>query len=195
MESLLDMVAQKTGKDPIELRLDLLNSDDMKQRRLADVLNISRSLSGWKKGNKRGFAAHYSYKTFVAVVADVSATGKQIHIDKLHITVDCGIPVNPDVIRAQMEGGAGFGLGALLRNEITFAKGKVEQSNFDNYLPLRITDMPEIEVEIVMSHENPSGVGEPAVPPTGPAVANAIFAVTGQRILELPMTKSGFQFV
>ena len=94
-----------------------------------------------------------------------------------------------------MEGGAGFGLGALLRNEITFVKGKVEQSNFDNYLPLRITDMPEIEVEIVMSHENPSGVGEPAVPPTGPAVANAIFAVTGQRILELPMTKSGFQFV
>ena len=81
MESLLDMVAQKTGKDPIELRLDLLNSDDMKQRRLADVLNISRILSGWKKGNKRGFAAHYSYKTFVAVVADVSATGKQIHID------------------------------------------------------------------------------------------------------------------
>ena len=195
MESLLDMVAQRTGKDPIELRLDLLNSNDLKQQRMANVLKISRSRSGWNKGNKRGFAAHYSYKTFVAVVADVSATGKQVHIDKLHITVDCGVPVNPDVIRAQMEGGAGYGLGALLRNEITFAKGQVEQSNFDTYLPLRISDMPEIDVEIVMSNETPSGVGEPSVPPTGPAVANAIFAVTGKRILELPMTQSGFQFV
>ena len=99
MESLLDMVAQRTGKDPIELRLDLLNSNDLKQQRMANVLKISRSRSGWKKGNKRGFAAHYSYKTFVAVVADVSATGKQVHIDKLHITVDCGVPVNPDVVR------------------------------------------------------------------------------------------------
>ena len=94
-----------------------------------------------------------------------------------------------------MEGGAGYGLGAVLRNEITFTDGQVEQSNFPDYLPLRITDMPEIEVVIVASAEAPSGVGEPAVPPTGPAVANAIFAVTGERITQLPMSNSSLQFV
>ena len=106
-----------------------------------------------------------------------------------------GSRFNPDVIRAQMEGGAGYALGAVLRNEITFTDGEVEQSNFPDYLPLRITDMPEVEVVIVASAEAPSGVGEPAVPPTGPAVANAIFAVTGKRITQLPMSKSGLQFV
>jgi isoquinoline 1-oxidoreductase beta subunit len=94
-----------------------------------------------------------------------------------------------------MEGGAGYALGAVLRNEITFTDGEVEQSNFTDYLPLRITDMPAVEVVIVTSAEAPSGVGEPAVPPTGPAVANAIFAVTGKRITQLPMSKYGFRFV
>jgi isoquinoline 1-oxidoreductase beta subunit len=99
------------------------------------------------------------------------------------------------VIRAQMEGGAGYGLGAVMRNEITFSDGEVVQSNFPDYEPLRISDMPDIEVVIIASAEAPSGVGEPAVPPTGPAVANAIFAITGKRITELPMSKSGLQFV
>ena len=195
MESLLDMVAYAGGHDPIELRLSLLDRSDDKQRRMAGVIETARDAAGWKKGNRRGFAAHFSFNTWVAVVADVSANGKQVHVDKLTIAVDCGIAINPDVIRAQMEGGAGYGLGAVLRNEITFNNGEVVESNFPNYQPLRITDMPEVEVVIVASAEAPSGVGEPATPPTGPAVANAIFAVTGQRITQLPMSKSGLQFV
>ena len=195
MESLLDMVAVETGQDPIAMRLALLDRNDDKQRRMAGVIETARDFAGWQKGDKRGFAAHFSFNTWVAVVADVSVDGNRVHVDKLHMAVDCGVAVNPDVIRAQMEGGAGYALGAVLRNEITFKNGEVEQSNFPDYQPLRLTDMPEVAVTIVTSNEAPSGVGEPGVPPTGPAVANAIFARTGRRIRELPMTKSGFEFV
>ncbi len=195
MESLLDMVARESGRDPIELRLSLLDRSDDRQRRMAGVIEAARDFAGWQKGDKRGFAAHFSFNSWVAVVADVSVSGKQVHVDRLQIAVDCGVAVNPDVVRAQMEGGAGYALGAVLRNEITFDKGEVVQSNFPDYEPLRLTDMPEIEVFIVASNEAPSGVGEPGTPPTGPAVANAIFARTGQRILELPMTRSGLEFV
>ena len=175
------------------MRLDLLDRNDDKQRRMAGVIEAARDLAGWRNGDKRGFAAHFSFTTWVAVVADVSVDGDKVHVDKLYIAVDCGVAVNPDVIHAQMEGGAGYGLGAILRNEITFDNGEVEQSNFPDYVPLRLTDMPEIEVTIVASTEPPSGVGEPATPPTGPAVANAIFARTGKRITELPLTRSGLQ--
>ena len=195
MESLLDMVAHASAQDPIELRLALLDRNDDKQRRMAGVIEAARDAANWQKGDKRGFAAHFSFNTWVAVVADVSANGKQVHVDKLTIAVDCGIAVNPDVIRAQMEGGAGYGLGAILRNQITFKNGEVVESNFPDYQPLRISDMPDVDVVIVPSVEAPSGVGEPATPPTGPAVANAIFAVTGERITTLPMTESGIQFV
>ena len=195
MESLLDMVAHASGQDPVEMRLKLLDQSDPKQRRMAGVIEAARDLAGWRKGDQRGFAAHFSFNTWVAIVAEVSADGNKVHVDKLSMAVDCGIAVNPDVIRAQMEGGAGYGLGAVLRNEITFENGEVQQSNFPDYEPLRITDMPEIEVAIVPSAEAPSGVGEPGTPPTGPAVANAIFAVTGKRVTELPMTRAGLVFV
>lgn len=194
MESLLDMVAHESGKDPIELRLGLLDKADAKQKRMAGVIKAARDAAGWQVGQKRGFASHFSFNTWVAVVADVSVNDEQVHVDKLTIAVDCGIAVNPDVIRAQMEGGAGYGLGAVMRNEITFDNGEVVQSNFPDYQTLRITDMPDIKVVIVASTEAPSGVGEPATPPTGPAVANAIFAMTGQRLTHLPMTSSGVKF-
>ena len=195
MESLLDMLAFEKAQDPIELRLSMLDKSEIKQRRMAGVIESARDLSAWQRGQKRGFACHYSFSTYVAVVADVSMDGNKAHVDKLFIAVDCGVAVNPDVIRAQMEGGAGFALGAIVRNEITFKDGEVEQSNFPNYAPLRIQEMPEIEVSIIQSDEAPTGVGEPAVPPTGPAVANAIFALTGKRITELPFSKSGINFV
>jgi len=194
MESLLDMVAREAGQDPVELRLGLLDRSDARQARMAGVIEAARDLAGWKPGDKRGFAAHFSFNTFVAVVAEVGVDGERVNVDKLSIAVDCGVPVNPDVIRAQMEGGAGYGLGAVMRNRITFRDGLVEQSNFPDYLPLRINDMPAVEVAIVPSAEAPTGVGEPAVPPTGPAVANAIFAATGKRITVLPMTAAGIRF-
>ena len=195
MECLLDMVAHHTGQDPIELRLDLLDKSQAPQRRMANVIETVRKTSGWKKGQKRGFAAHYSFKTCVAVVADLSVEDKRVHVDKLYIAVDCGVPVNPDVIRAQMEGGAGFALGAITGSEITFSEGEVVQSNFPDYPSLRMPAMPAVEVSIIPSAEPPSGVGEPAVPPTGPAVANALFAMTGQRVTQLPLSKSGFIFI
>ena len=112
-------------------------------------------------------------------------------VEKVWCAVDCGVPVNPDNIRAQMEGGIGYGLGAILRNEITLTGGAVDQDNFDGYEPIRIDDMPDIEVHIVPSSAPPTGVGEPGVPPIGPAVANAIFAATGKMPEELPLTRSG----
>jgi isoquinoline 1-oxidoreductase beta subunit len=98
----------------------------------------------------------------------------------------CGVAVNPDVIRAQVEGGVGYGLGAALRNKITLTAGVVDQSNFDGYEPLRISDMPSVEVHIMSSAEPPTGIGEPGVPPVAPAVSNAIFATTGKRLYSLP---------
>ena len=195
MESLLDMAAHASARDPVELRLSLLDRSNDQQRRMAGVIEAARDRAGWKPGDRRGFAAHFSFKSWVAVVAEVTVSGSNVHVDKLVMAVDCGVAVNPDVIRAQMEGGAGYALGAILRNEITFENGEVQQTNFPNYEPLRISDMPQVEVEIVASAEAPSGIGEPGVPPTGPAVANAIFAATGDRITELPLSKSGYRFV
>ena len=109
-------------------------------------------------------------------------------VDRVVCAVDCGIAVNPDVIRAQMEGGIGFGLSAALHGAITLKDGEVEQTNFHQYLPLRISEMPAVEVHIVPSSEAPTGVGEPGVPPIAPAVANAIAAATGKRLRSLPLT-------
>jgi len=194
MESLMDMVAAEAKRDPIELRLSHLDQADAKGQRMANIIKTARDMANWKKGDTRGFASHFSFNTYVAVVADVSVNAKKVHVNKLHIAVDCGVAINPDVIKAQMEGGAGFALGAIMRNEITLDKGEVVEANFPQYLPTRYADMPEIEVEIVRSNAAPTGVGEPAVPPTGPAIANAIYAVTGVRITDLPMTKAGFTF-
>jgi isoquinoline 1-oxidoreductase beta subunit len=110
-------------------------------------------------------------------------------VERVVCAVDCGVAVNPDVVRAQMEGGIGFGLGAALWSEITLEKGRVVQSNFDDYRTLRIDEMPKVEVHIVPSAEAPTGVGEPGVPPIAPAVANAFFRLTGQRVRKLPFVR------
>ncbi len=195
METLMDMVATESGQDPIELRLSMLDATQPNQARMIEAIKHVREISGWKEGDKRGFACHFSFNTCVAVVADVSVDDTSVHVNKLFMAVECGVAVNPDVIRAQMEGGAGYGLTAILRNQITLTDGEVDQYNFPDYELLRNPEMPEVEVAIVPSNGAPTGVGEPGLPPTGPAVANAIFAQTGTRILELPMTKAGFDFV
>jgi isoquinoline 1-oxidoreductase beta subunit len=110
-------------------------------------------------------------------------------VHKVWCAVDCGIAVNPNVIKAQMEGGIGYGLSAILKGEITMKDGMVEQNNFDGYEVLHLDEMPQVEVHILPSKEGPTGVGEPGVPPIGPAVANAVFAATGKRIRVLPMSK------
>ena len=114
-----------------------------------------------------------------------------IKVEKVTCGVDCGVPINPDNIVAQIEGGLGYGLSAILREEITMTDGEVDQFNYPDYPPLRITDMPEVEVHIVASSEAPTGIGEPGTPPIGPAVANAVFAATGERVRILPFSRTG----
>ncbi|MFK8079999.1 MAG: molybdopterin cofactor-binding domain-containing protein [Granulosicoccus sp.] len=199
MEVLMDMAAEAAGMDPVEFRLSHLDKTDENQSRFAAVLELAADKAGWggdlPSGTGRGIAVHKSFGTYVAEVAEVSVNAEGlISIDKFYCAVDCGVAVNPDVIRAQMEGSIGFGLGAVMRNEITMNAGIVEQANFPQYEPLRIADMPEVEVHIMASDKAPSGVGEPGLPPAGPALANAIYAATGQRITRLPMSENGIKF-
>ena len=135
-------------------------------------------------------------RSFVAEVAEISLTaGGAVKVEKVYCAVDCGVAVNPDIVRAQMEGGIGYGLGAAMRNAITLKEGgEVEQTNFPNYEPLRMGDMPEVEVVIVKSEESPTGAGEPGLPPLAPALANAVYAATGRRVTKLPFTASGVKF-
>jgi len=144
------------------------------------------------KGKGRGIAVCEAFKSYVAQVAEVTVDDAgHVTVDRVVCVVDCGIAINPDVIAAQMEGGIGFGLGAVLYGAITLKDGRVEQDNFNSYRVLRINEMPKVEVHIVPSAEAPTGVGEPGVAPIGPAVANAIFAATGTRVHLLPFPKSG----
>lgn len=198
MESLIDMAAHAAGADPVEFRLALLGSGTPEQKRLAGVLRLAAQKAGWgkelPKGHAQGVAVHRSFNSYVAQVVEISEVDGAIKIEKVTCAVDCGVAVNPDVIRAQMEGGIGYGLGAVMRNSITLTDGEVDQSNFPDYEPLRMADMPEVEVHIMPSTEPPTGVGEPGLPPAGPALANAIFAATGKRVMQLPMNEAGISF-
>jgi isoquinoline 1-oxidoreductase beta subunit len=186
-EVMIDMLAHQAGQDPVAFRLALLGEHP----RHAGVLRLVAEKGGWGEklpaGRGRGIAVHESFNTFVAMTADVTV-GKDgaIKVDRVVAAVDCGVPVNPDVIRAQVESGVGYGLGAALRNQITLTDGLVDQSNFDSYEPLRISDMPKVEVHIIPSQAAPTGIGEPGVPPLAPAVSNAIFQATGKRLNALP---------
>ncbi|MEL6476889.1 MAG: xanthine dehydrogenase family protein molybdopterin-binding subunit [Pseudomonadota bacterium] len=196
-ETLMDMAAEAAGADPVAFRRALLAGGSADQQRLLGVLDLAAKKAGWGGSDKSmGVALHKSFNSYVAQIAEVSVQeGGAIKIERVTCAVDCGVAVNPDVIRAQMEGGIGFGLGAVMRNRITLTEGKVDQSNFPDYEPLRITDMPVIDVHIVPSTAAPTGVGEPGTPPAGPALANAIYAATGKRVTRLPMTESGITFV
>jgi isoquinoline 1-oxidoreductase beta subunit len=192
-ETFIDELAVTAGKDPVEFRMALLG----KLPRHRGVLELAAAKAGWgtplapgKSGDKRGrgIAVHEAFNTFVAEVAEVTiGSDNHVRVDRVVCAVDCGIAVNPDNIRAQMEGGIGFALSAALYGEITLKDGAVEQTNFHQYPVLRINEMPAVEVYIVPSTEAPTGVGEPGVPPLAPAVANAIAAATGKRVRNLPI--------
>ncbi len=190
METMMDELAQAAGRDPVEFRLAHLDQD----ARLAGVLSLAAEKAGTAPadGLHRGVAVHKSFNSYVAEVADIRMRDDgTVKVEKVTCAADCGVPINPDNIVAQIEGGLGYGLSAILREEITLTGGEVDQFNYPDYTPLRITDMPEVEVHIVNSTEAPTGIGEPGTPPIGPAVANAVFAATGTRIRELPFTKHG----
>ena len=194
VEAFIDEVAHAAGQDGFTFRRKLLEHHP----RMKGVLELAAEKAGWSstpmpKGKGRGIAVAEAFKTFVAQVVEVSVDDKgYVSVDRVVCAVDCGTPINPDVIAAQMEGGIGFGLGAVLYGAITLKDGRVEQDNFNSYRVLRMNEMPKVEVHIVADRwRAPTGVGEPGVAPVGPAVANAIFAATGKRVHVLPFPKPG----
>jgi isoquinoline 1-oxidoreductase beta subunit len=189
MESFLDELAHAAAKDPLAYRRELLQ----KHPRHLAVLQTAADKAGWNrrpaKGRGRGIAVHESFGSYIAQVAEVSLNARgELRVHRVVCAVDCGRIVNPDTIKAQMESGIVFGLSAALYGAITLKNGRVEQGNFHDYPLLRMAAAPKIEVHIIPSDEPPGGIGEPGVPPIAPAVANALFAVSGARIRSLPMT-------
>jgi isoquinoline 1-oxidoreductase beta subunit len=187
VEVFVDELARAARKDPVEFRREHLANDP---RRLA-VLNLAAEKAGWGSplpaGRARGVAVHQSFATYVAEVAEVSLENGKPRVHRVVCAVDCGVAVNPDVIRMQMESGIAYGLAAALYGAINIDGGKVVESNFDRYRVLRMNEMPQVEVHITPSTEAPTGVGEPGLPPIAPAVANALAALTGKPVRKLPL--------
>ena len=191
VEAFLDEVAHAGGKDPLELRRKLL----AKEPRMLATLNLVAEKSGWgkplPKGVGRGIATHFSFDSYVAQVVEASVEKNgNVKVHRVFCAVDCGRAINPQIVKAQMEGGIIFGLTAALKTEITLENGVVQQKNFHDYQMLRMFESPVIEVYIVPGDASPTGVGEPGVPPVAPALSNAIFAVTGKRLRRLPIRTS-----
>ena len=191
METMMDELARAAGQDPLAFRLALLD----KSERAAAVLKLAAGKAGWGRtmpaGVAQGLAMHESFGSYVAQVAEVSMKDGKVRVERVVCAIDCGVAVNPDVVRAQMEGCIGFALGALYHGEIELRNGAAVQRNFDTYRALRIHEMPKVEVHIVPSTAAPSGVGEPGVPPLAPAVANAVARLGGPKVRRLPFARAG----
>lgn len=188
IEGFIDELAAAAKKDPFEFRRALLTQ----QPRYKGVLEAAADKAGWGQplpsGLYRGIAVAQSFGSYVAEVAEVSVGADGVpKVHRVVAAVDCGMTVNPEIIRRQIEGAIVFGLSAALYGRITLAGGRVEQGNFHNYPLLRIGEMPKVEVYVLPSTEKPGGIGEPGTPPIAPAVVNAIFAATGKRLRSLPI--------
>ena len=188
VESFIDELAHAAKQDPLAYRRALLPADSRERR----ALDLAAEKFGWGKklpaGHGAGMAVHASFGSYVAQIAEVSVEKNAIKVHRVVCAIDCGPVVNPLTVEAQMQSGIAFGLGAALHSQITFKDGKVEQGNFHNYTVLRLTEMPRVEVYIVPSTDKMGGAGEPGTPPIAPAVANAVFAATGKRLRQLPLT-------
>jgi isoquinoline 1-oxidoreductase beta subunit len=187
VESLVDEMAHAAGRDPVDYRRELLASFP----RHLGVLNRAAEKADWGSplpaGRARGVAVHASFGSYVAQVAEVSVDKNRIRVHRVTCAVDCGVAVNPATISAQMEGAIAFGLSAALKSALHLKNGRVQEGNFNDYLVLRMHEMPAVETHIVESGESPGGIGEPGTPPIAPAVANAVFALTGKRLRDLPL--------
>jgi isoquinoline 1-oxidoreductase beta subunit len=187
METLIDELATLSAKDPVEYRRVLLKNHP---RHLA-VLDLAAEKAEWNKtlppGQFRGVAVCEAMGSFVAQVVELSFQNQKIRVHRVVCAIDCGLAVNPDGVRAQMESGIVLALTAALYGEISLKNGQVQQENFNDYRMLRMNEMPSIEVHIVQSTDKMGGAGEPGVPPLAPALANALFAATGKRVRRLPV--------
>jgi isoquinoline 1-oxidoreductase beta subunit len=207
MESMIDELAWAAGRDPVEFRLELLKGTSPRHAR---ALQLAAGKAGWgtppPDGRARGVAVHESFGSIIAEVAEVSVdaeepaspatggarsaehpTAKSIRVHKVTCAVDCGQTINPLGIEAQVQGAVAYGLSAVLYSAVTLKDGRVEQSNFHDYRVLRMPDMPKVEVHILESDAKMGGIGEPATAPVSAAVANAVYALTKQRLRSLPL--------
>jgi len=193
VESFMDELANKAGKDPFEYRRALLD----KSPRAKAVLELAASKAGWGtplkpvEGSRvgRGISLQLAFGSYMSLVSEIAVNKDgEVSLTRVICAVDCGQVINPDTVRAQLEGGVIFGASAALHGEITFEKGRVQQSNFHDYRVLRINETPLIETYIVKSSESPGGLGEPGTSAIFAALANAVFAATGQRVRKLPIT-------
>jgi len=203
MESFIDELAHSAGQDPLAFRLKLIGSDrkipqfdDEKEppldtARLKGLLRLAAEKASWgrplPKGQGRGIAAFYSFNSYTSCVAEVSVEKGSVKLNRVVYAVDCGRPINPDGVRAQIESAAIYGLSAAMHDAITVKNGRVEQSNFNDYDMPRMSETPKTEVHVVMSKEEPTGIGEPGLPVVAPAVCNAIFNAIGKRLRRLPI--------
>ncbi len=194
IESFIDELAHASHQDPVAFRLGMLD----KQPRQRAVLERAAKDAGYSakapKGRAFGVASMQCYDSHVALVAQISGDAKQLKLEKLTYAVDCGIAVHPDQVIAQMEGGAVNGMINALRSKVTIKQGRVEQANFNSFAIPRMSEVPPIEVALIASGETPGGIGEAGVPLVAPAIANAVFALTGKRIRALPLEDSGIRF-
>ncbi len=204
VESFVDELAHAAGADPLAFRLKLLGdpriipdffgpteNKPLNSARLEGVLKLAAEKAGWgtplPKGVARGIATYYSFESYTAAVAEVSVKDGQVNVQRIVYAVDCGRPINPEGVTAQVESAAIYGLSAFMNDAITINKGRVEQTNFNDYEMPRINQSPKIEVHIVRSTEDPTGIGEPGLPVIAPAVCNAVFALTNKRLRRLPI--------
>jgi len=187
IESFVDELAHAAGRDPYAYRHDLLEKVPRQRAVLERAAELARWGTPLSPGRGRGIATYFSYGSWAAMVAEVSVKDDAITVHRVCCALDCGFVVNPDQVRAQLEGGIAMGLSAALHEEIRIDAGRVAQSTFADYPILTIAEMPEIEIALIESRESPGGVGEPGVPPVAPAVANAVFAATGLRLRHLPL--------
>ena len=190
VETMIDELAHLAKKDPVSYRLGILPSHS----RYRGVLNLAADKAGWEntllpEGHAYGVAVHQSFDSYVAEIAEVSLESGKIRVHRVIAAVDCGLVVNPDGVKQQIESAIAYGLSAALHGEITLDRGRVMQSNYNDYPPLRLSEMPKVEVHFFDSHEPPSGIGEPGLPPIAPAVANAVFKLTGKRLRRMPFDK------
>jgi isoquinoline 1-oxidoreductase beta subunit len=186
-ESFIDEMAAAAGKDPVQFRRDLL----AKEPRYLRVLNMAADKAGWGKplaaGRKQGVAIMEGYGTYLALISEISVSGKEIRVHRITTAIDIGSMVNPNIVKQQVESSVIYGMSSVLYDEITIAAGRVQQTNFNNYRAARMNEAPRIEIHLIAEGQAPGGIGEPVVAMIAPSIANAVASLTGQRMRKLPL--------